>query len=76
MKFFRSEINPPSFGNFLEIHPFWYTRASLSNKSLGDFNDQRAQNIFYIALSADYDHNDDKGDDDGNDDGDDGNDDE
>ena len=30
MKFFRSEITPPPFGNFLEIHPFWYRQASLS----------------------------------------------
>ena len=28
MKFFGSEITPP-FGNFPEIHPFWYARASL-----------------------------------------------
>ena len=30
MKFFGSEMTPPPpFGNFPEIHPFWYTQASL-----------------------------------------------
>ena len=29
MKFFRSEMTPPSFGNFPEIHPFWRRQASL-----------------------------------------------
>ena len=30
MKFFGSEMTPPPFGNFPEIHPFSYPQASLS----------------------------------------------
>ena len=29
MKFFGSEMTPPPFGNFPEIHPFWWRQGSL-----------------------------------------------
>ena len=32
MKFFRSEMTPPPFGNFPEIHPFWRRQASLGDE--------------------------------------------
>ena len=31
MKFFRSEMTPPPFGNFPKIHPFWNRQASRSS---------------------------------------------